>query len=190
MIVGVHDPDVLLRIVGADLHIVWPAPDLVPLRPVLFSIILPLRSNTTMMCSHRQSTPGRPLLPSAAALPPLGVALAVSRIGRPPPTGNLMLGPICGSQVVPRPSCKDRQLTLLRHEDTVGTLGKNVGGLRPGPRLMVGKALSHWPRPVRYRIVGTERVLPALESRHGGEPLSGRSSSAVPRRCSACCSAG
>ena len=66
------------------------------------SIILPLRSKTWMTCSHRQSTPGRPSL-SSIALPKLGVALAASRSGTPPPTGNLMLGPICGNHVVPRP---------------------------------------------------------------------------------------
>src|SRR5262245_37695668 len=67
------------------------------------SIILPLRSKTTMTCSQRQSTPARPSLPSGAALPKLGVALAASRVGTPPPTGNLRLGPICGSHVVPLP---------------------------------------------------------------------------------------
>src|SRR5688572_26627391 len=56
-----------------------------------------------MTCSHRQSTPGRPSLPSGAALPELGVALAVSRSGTLPPTGNLMPGPIWGSQVVLSP---------------------------------------------------------------------------------------
>src|SRR6185503_19517759 len=66
------------------------------------SIILPLRSNTMMTCSQRQSTPGRPSL-SSIALPKLGVALAASRTGTPPPTGNLRLGPTCGSQTVPRP---------------------------------------------------------------------------------------
>src|SRR6185295_16272846 len=70
------------------------------------AIILPLRSKTTMTCSQRQSTPGRPLVPLALARPKLGVALAVSRIGTPPPTGNLRPGPRSGSHVVlssPRP---------------------------------------------------------------------------------------
>src|SRR6185369_14136878 len=35
VVVRVDDPDVLLRIVGADLHVVRPSPDAVPLRPVL-----------------------------------------------------------------------------------------------------------------------------------------------------------
>ena len=105
VVVGIHDPDVLLRIVGADLHIVWPAPDLVPLRPVLRvdHLAIAIEHDDDVLPSPVDARPAI-ASPSAAALPPLGVALAVSRIGRPPPTGNLMLGPICGSQVVPRPS--------------------------------------------------------------------------------------
>jgi hypothetical protein len=101
VVVGVDDPDVLFRIVGADLHVVRPAPDRVPLRPVFDHLAVAVEHDDDVLPSPVDA--GRPLRPSAAALPPLGVALAVSRTGSPPPTGNLMLGPICGSQVVPRP---------------------------------------------------------------------------------------
>ena len=35
MPVRVHDPDVFFRIVGADLHVMRPVPEIVPLRPLL-----------------------------------------------------------------------------------------------------------------------------------------------------------
>src|SRR5207244_12874989 len=65
---------------------------------------------------------GRPSL-SSTALPKLGVALAASRIGTPPPTGNLMLGPICGSHVVPRP----------RPDGSTGSSPLNVASTRSSP---------------------------------------------------------
>src|SRR4029453_7562037 len=163
-----------LRSVGAYLDVVWPAPDLVPLGPVRFI------DDLAVAIEHVDHVLPSPVN-AGPAIASISRGFAAARCGaggfacrQAAADGELDARPNLRKPGGPAPQLKDRQLALLRHEDTVGTFGKDVSGLRPGPCLMVGKALTHWPRPVGHRIVGTERVLSAFETRHGGEALPGR----------------
>src|SRR4029450_2130927 len=49
VVVRVHDPDVLLRIVWADLHVVRTAPDAVPLRPVLDHLAIAIEDHDDVL---------------------------------------------------------------------------------------------------------------------------------------------
>src|SRR6185436_4992769 len=136
VVVGIHDPDVLLRIVGADLDVVWPAPDLVPLRPG-FRL-----DHLAIAIEHVDDVLPSPV-DAGPAIAPIRVGFASARCGtggfacrQTAADGELDARPNLRKPGGPAPELKDRQLAFLGHEDAVGTLGKNVGGLRPAPCLM------------------------------------------------------
>ena len=151
-----------------------PAPDLVPLRPVFDHLAVAIEHDDDVLPSPIDARP---------AVAPIGCGLAAAGCGtgglahrHAAADGELDAGPDLrqpgGS--APAPARQHGQLALLRHDHAVGTLGKHIGGLRPGPRLVVGKALRQRLRPVLHRIVRAEHVLPALESGDGRKPLPGR----------------
>ena len=72
VVVGVHDPDVLFRIVGADLHVVRPAPDLVPLRPVFDHLAVAIEDHDDVLPSPIDARP---------AVAPIGCGLAAAGCG-------------------------------------------------------------------------------------------------------------
>src|SRR4029077_18149862 len=45
VVVGVPNPDVLVRVVGADLNVMWPSPDFVPFRPVFDDLPVAIQDN-------------------------------------------------------------------------------------------------------------------------------------------------
>src|SRR4030095_8851258 len=163
VVIGIHDPDIFFRIVGADLDVVRPAPDLVPLRPVLRLDPLDIAIDEVDDELPSPSNP-RPAISSISC----SDAAAGCGTGRfayrqTAADGELDARPNLRKPGGPAPELKDRQLALLRHEYAVGTLGKNVGGLRPGPCLMGLKGPSPLAPPGGPQVVGSERVLSAFE---------------------------
>ena len=57
VVVGIDDPDVLFRIVGADLDVVRPAPNLVPLRPVLDHLAVAIEHHDYVLPSPVDARP-------------------------------------------------------------------------------------------------------------------------------------
>src|SRR4030095_2483648 len=68
---------------------------------------------------------------------------------------------------------KDGQLPFHRHEHAIRSFGKDIGGLRIGPVLVIRKTLCKRARPVLRRVVRTERVVTAFESGDRRESFSG-----------------
>src|SRR6188472_1655176 len=121
VVVGIHDPYVLFRIVGADLHVVWPAPDLVPLGPVRFI------DDLAVAIEHVDDVLPSPVN-AGPAIASISRGFAAARCGtggfacrQAAADGELDARPNLRKPGGPAPQLKDRQLALLRHEDTVGT---------------------------------------------------------------------
>ena len=155
------------------------------------SVMLPSRSTTRMLCSHRQSTPSVPR-PGSFRTSPFGMELppAAAAAGR---RGNRRPGATWGSRTV----SSSLRLRSGRFAPSAPgtpdlTLGKHVHGHRKGPVLMSGKTLRHRLRPVRDHIVGSEDALPALQPRDRRESGAGQpfSPPAPARHRPAGCSAG
>ena len=202
VVVGIHDPDVLFRIVGADLDVVRPSPDLVPLRPVFDHLAVAIEHDNDVIPAPIDA---RPALVPIASVGAIGIPRHSGGVGNAAaarggagglaqrhalPTGNLMLGPISGSQVVLRFFGSTGSKPFCATNTRSGVLGKNIGRLREGPPLQVGKALRQRFRPILHRIVRAENVLPALLSGNGREPFSGRLLLPVPAQCPSGCSPG
>src|SRR3989442_315408 len=127
---GNNDPDVLCEIVGADLHVVRPVPDLVPLRPVFDHVAVAIEHHDDVLPTPINARPaGAPICGGFAPAGGGAGGFAQRYAGT---YGGLDARPNLRKPGGFEPRRKHRQPAFLRHEHTVGTLRKNIRGLLPG----------------------------------------------------------
>ncbi len=171
--VRVDDPDVLLRIVRADLDVVRASPDAIPLRPVFDHLAVAIEHH-----DHVLPAPVDARTPVALVH---RLAEAGCRAGRfahrhAAADGELEAGPDLRQprRAAPASARQHRQLALERHEHAILALGKDIRRLGVRPVLVIRQALAERPWPVLHRVVRPEDVLPALASWDGGKALARR----------------
>ena len=178
LVVVVHDPDVLLRIVGADVDRVRTPEHLVPLRPLLDDVALRVEDEEEMLPARidpeasfvglrriiRIRT-GRAASGRARVLPLRGVTERDLANGERQTWADLR-------NRCDRRTLQLRQLAHLNHEDAVGVFSEDRFGGAPRP-LIVSRELRQRLRPIARDIVWSREIPSAFFSGHRGEPGAG-----------------
>src|SRR5260370_19582311 len=78
VVICIHNPDVLVGVVGADLNVMWPSPDFVPLRPVFDDLAVAIQDD-----NHVIPTPinARPALAPISGVEAIWVPWHVRGVG-------------------------------------------------------------------------------------------------------------
>src|ERR1700719_3321523 len=146
VVIGIHNPDVLVPVVRADLNVMRPSPDFVPLRPVFDDLAVAIQDDNDVIPAPINAWP--------SVVPISGVG-AIGVLWHPRGVGNAATawrsaGGLAQRQahshreLDARPKLrkpgglelrKFRQQAFLRHKHPIGSFGENKGGLGVRPPL-------------------------------------------------------